>query len=44
MSELEQTNQTKWELLKYEMLKFAITFPKKISQNSRRSQCELEKN
>ena len=31
------------ELLKYEMCKFAITYSKKISQNARRSQYELEK-
>ena len=44
MSESEQTYQIKWELLKYEMHRFAIPYSKKISQNARRSQCELEKN
>ena len=44
MSESEQTYQIKWELLKYEMRRFAITYSKKISQNARRSQCKLEKN
>ena len=43
MLELEQTDQITWELLKYEIRKFAITYSKKISQNTRRSQCELEK-
>ena len=43
LSESEQTDQIKWELLKYEIRKFAITYSKKISQNTRRSQCELEK-
>ena len=41
--ELEQTDQIKWELLKYETPKFVITYSKKISQNTRRCQCELEK-
>ena len=41
--ELEQTDQIKWELLKYGIPKFAITYSKKISQNTRRCQCELEK-
>ena len=44
MSESEQTYQIKWELLKYGMRRFAISYSKKISQNARRSQCELEKN
>ena len=43
LSESEQTDQIKWELLKYKIRKFAITYSKKISQNTRRSQCELEK-
>ena len=43
LSESEQTDQIKWELLKYEIRKFAITFSRKISQNTKRSQCELEK-
>ena len=30
LSESEQTEQTKWELLKYEIRKFAITYSKKI--------------
>ena len=41
--ETEKTDQIKSELLKYEIRKFAITFSKKISQNTRRSQCESEK-
>ena len=41
-SKSEQTDQIKWELLKYEISKFAISYSKKISQNARRSQCELE--
>ena len=41
--ESEQTEQRKWELLKCEIRKFAITYPKKILQNRRRSQYELEK-
>ena len=43
LSEKEQTDQTKWELLKYKIRKFAITCSKKISQNTRRSRCESEK-
>ena len=43
LSESDQTDQIKWELLKYEIRKFAITFSRKISQNTKRSQCELEK-
>ena len=43
LSESGQTDQIKWELLKYEIRKFAITFSKKISQNTKRSQCELGK-
>ena len=44
LSESEQTDQIKWELLKHEIRKFAITFSRKISQNTKRSQCELKKN
>ena len=44
LSKSEQTEQIKWELLKYEIRKFLISYLKKISQNKRRSQCELEKN
>ena len=44
LSESEQTDQIKWELLKYEIRKFAITFSRKISQNTKRSKCELDKN
>ena len=44
LSESEQTNQIKWELLKHEIRKFAITLSIKILQNTKRSQCELEKN
>ena len=36
MSESEQTDQIKWKLLKYEIRKFAITFSRKISQNTKR--------
>ena len=43
LSESEQTYQIKWELLKYEIRKFGITYSKNISQNRGRSQCELEK-
>ena len=43
LSESEQTDQIKWELLKNEVRIFAITFSRKISQNTKRSQCELEK-
>ena len=42
--ESEQTDQIKWKLLKYEFHKFATTFSRKISQDTKRSQCELEKN
>ena len=42
--ESEQTDQIKWELLKHEICKFAITLSIKILQNTKRSQCELEKN
>ena len=44
LSESEQTDQIKWELLKYKIRKFAITFSRKISQNTKGSQCDLEKN
>ena len=44
MSESEQTGKIKWELLKYEILKFGITYSKKISQNTRKSQCRIFKN
>ena len=43
LSESEQTEPIKWESLKYEIHKFAITYSKKISQNTKRSKCELEK-
>ena len=42
--ESKQPDQIKWELLNEEIRKFAITYSKKISQNTRRSQCELEIN
>ena len=42
MSQFEQTVQIKQQLLKYKKRKFAITYSKKISQNARGSQCELE--
>ena len=32
LSESEQTDQIKWELLKYGICKFAITYSKKISK------------
>ena len=41
---LKQNDQIKWELIKYEMRKFAITYSKKIPQNAGRNQCQLEKN
>ena len=44
LSESVQTDQIKWKLLKYEIRKFAITFSRKISQNTKRSKCELDKN
>ena len=37
LSESEQTDQIKWELLKYEIRKFAFTY-------SRKTSCLLEKN
>ena len=43
LPESEQTDKIKWELLMYEIRKFAITYSKNISQNTGRSQCELEK-
>ena len=43
LPESEQTDQIRWELLKYEIRKFAIPYSKKISQNAERSQWELEK-
>ena len=36
------TDQVKWELLKYEIRKFAINFSKKLAQNSRKLQRGLE--
>ena len=41
LPESEQSDNIKWKLLKYKMCKFAITYSKKMSQNARRSQCEL---
>ena len=32
----------KWELLKYEICRFAINFSKKLAQNSRKLQRDLE--
>ena len=40
--ESEKPDQIKWELFKQEIRVFEITFYKKISQNARGSQCELE--
>ena len=37
LSESEQTDQIKWDLLKYEIRKFPISYCKKISQSIRRS-------
>ena len=36
------TDQVKWELLKYEIHKFAITFSRELAQNSRKLQTDLE--
>ena len=36
------TDQVKWELLKYEIRKFAINFYRKLVQNSRKLQADLE--
>ena len=36
------TDQVKWELLKYEIRKFAINFSKKLAQNSHKLQRDLE--
>ena len=36
LSESEQTDQIKWELLMYEIRKFAITFSRNISQNTKK--------
>ena len=36
------TDQVKWELLKYEIRKFAINFYRKLAQNSRKLQADLE--
>ena len=38
------TDQVKWELLKYEICKSAINFFKKLAQNSRKLQRDLETN
>ena len=35
LSESEKTDQINWELLKYEIRKFAITYSKKISQKKK---------
>ena len=43
LSESEQTDQIKWELLKYEIRKSATNLSRKILQNAKGSQCELEK-
>ena len=43
LSESEQPDHTKWKLLKFEICKFAITYSEKTSQNTRKSQFELEK-
>ena len=36
------TDPVKWELLKYEICKFAVNFSKKLAQNSRKLQRDLE--
>ena len=36
------TDQVKWELLKYEICKFAINFSRKLARNSRKLQTDLE--
>ena len=36
------TDQVKWELLKYEIRKFAINFFRKLAQNFRELQTDLE--
>ena len=36
------TDQVKWELLKYEICKFAINFSKKLAQNSRKLPRDLK--
>ena len=36
------TDQVKWELLKYEICKFAINFSRKLAQNSCKLQTDLE--
>ena len=36
------TDQVKWELLKYEIRKFAINFSRKLAQNSRKLQTDLD--
>ena len=36
------TDQVKWELLKYEVYKFAINFSKELAQNSRKLQRDLK--
>ena len=36
------TDQAKWEFLKYEIRKFRINFSKKLAQNSRKLQRDLE--
>ena len=36
------TDQVKWELLKYEIHKFAINFSRKLAQNSCKLQTDLE--
>ena len=38
------TDQVKWELLKYEIHKFPINFSRKVAQNSRKLQTDLEAN
>ena len=38
------TDQVKWELLKYEIHKFPINFSRKVAQNSRKLQTDLETN
>ena len=44
LSESEQTDQIKWELLMYEIRKFAITFSRNISQNTKKVNVNQKKN
>ena len=41
-NDTSSTDQLKWELLKYEIHRFAIKFSRKLAQNSRKLQTDLE--